>query len=135
MTPQMAAIIEDVARECGVDQSLILKRKVRKNATGQVLFARVQVAKRMRAAGYSMIQIGDALFRDHSTIVYYLHRYKPRKPAWHKPVIYHLRCHGCGLCTFRTPEPPPPPPIPRNRFLIPYAGADFHGEYRWKERA
>jgi hypothetical protein len=136
VTPQMQAIIEDVARDCGVDQSEILKRKVRQNATGQVLFARVQIAKRMHMAGYSTVQIGDALFRDHSTIVYYLNRYKPppSKRAWRPPSVRHLFCVGCRLCTFRADGPPPPPmpPNPRKRYLIPYAGVDK--KERWKER-
>lgn len=125
MTPQARRIIHEVAAERGVTPAQIVSRCRRQ----KVFRARVEVARRLDARGYSTTQIGAALGHDHTTIVYYLGRAKKKPtpeppPRWRKPRIAHLsRCKRL---------PVPEPPKPRKRYLVPYAGA-YMPEYEWRE--
>lgn len=120
MTPQARAIIKEIAELRGIDPLLIVGRcrKVK------VFRARVEVAKRLRARGYSSPRIGEMLNKDHSTVLYYLGHgdYKATLPRWHAPKVRHLRWLA----------PTRPTPSRCRRYLIPYVGAD--SSYVWKER-
>ena len=119
--PQAARdIIMEIAELRGVDPHLIVSR-CRKN---KVFRARVEVAKRLDARGYSSPRIGQILNHDHTTIVFYLGRgkKKPSRPIWRAPRVRHVRFIKA-----------PPPPKPIRCYLKPYAGADMT-EYQWMER-
>lgn len=131
MTPQARAIIVEVARSFRVEPAKI-SSVGRKQA---LVLARVEVARRLDARGYSTSKIGTILQRDHTTIVYYLGRgkraQKPPPVKWRKPRIAHLKCRHCRRCYF--PGPKPETPEPTKCYLVPYAGA-FMPEYDWRER-
>lgn len=143
MTPRARAIIRQVAAACGVSP----KRIVSRERTDAVVYARMEVARRLDGFGYSSSRIGEMLCRDHTTILFYLGRGKkpPPQPRWKRPTISHLNCF-CQQCSFPgetfglvdacelTVVMAPPPPQERKRYLIPYAGAHWP-EYEWKERA
>jgi len=127
MTPQARAIIREVAATCAVAPANIFTRC----RTRAAVHARIEIAKRLRARGYSTPQIGRVLNRDHTTIVYYLGTAKRTVAPllWRKPIIRHLNCFCC-----REPkEPKVKTPKPDRRFLAPYAGA-YMPEYDWKEK-
>lgn len=118
-------IIAEVAARRGVDPRDIL-RACRKP---KVFRARIEVAERLRARGYSSPQIGRCLNKDHTTVLYYLGLLSRKvsdeqKPRWRKPHIRHLA---------RIKMLPPPQPEERQLYLLPYAGA-YMKEYHWKER-
>ena len=124
MTPLAHKVIQDVAAEWGINAEL-LTAKCRRP---RIVWARVDVVKRLHAQGYTTYMIGKQLSCDHSTVLYYLGRYtkkKPTTPKWSAPTVRHLRWIKVGK------KPREPEKI--TRYLIPYAGADFT-EYRWKER-
>lgn len=124
MTPQARDIVREVAAQYGVDEARILG-KCRKE---KVFRARIEIAKRLDARGYSTPRIGAILNKDHTTILFYLGRISgqkptpPKKPKWRKPHVRHLY--------FVRPRPLPEK---RKFYLIPYVGA-YMPEYEWKER-
>jgi hypothetical protein len=119
MPPRARAIINEIASTRGIDPKLIMGRCRKK----KVFRARVEVAERLAAIGYSTPRIGRILNHDHSTIVFYLGRgkKKPSTPVWRAPKVRTLLVIK-----------PEAPPKPRKRYLKPYAGADWR-EYQWKE--
>lgn len=122
MPPQARTIIEMVATERGVDPHKIVSPcRVKK-----IYRARIEVARRLDARGYSTTRIGAILNHDHTTIVFYLGRgkKKPARPIWRTPMVKHVR--------FIKPRKPPHPKQIRF-YLQPYAGADMT-EYHWQER-
>jgi hypothetical protein len=124
MTPFAQQVIQDVAAKWGINPELIAGKCRRK----RVVCARIDAAKRMKAAGYTATKIGKQLGCDHTTVLFYLGRRKGRKPPqpdWHAPEVRHVRWLKVpgGL---RAPDKV-------ERYLVPYAGADWT-EYRWKER-
>ena len=114
-------IVDEIAEEFGTTPELILG-KCRAHLLMQ---ARVEVAKRLDARGWSSKQIGRVLNRDHTTIIFYLGRgkKKPSKVYWRAPRVRHL-------CWIRTK----PKKEQRKFFLIPYAGYD-PTEYKWRRNA
>lgn len=124
MTPRARTIIREVAELRGVDPALI----VQPCRVSKVYRARMEVAQRLAAeCGYSTPAIGRILNHDHTTILFYLGRFKkkpgperitkPRKRVWKMPRVRHLRWVK----------------RPTRLFLVPYAGADMT-DYHWKER-
>lgn len=126
MTPQARAIIREVAATCAVAPANIFTRC----RTRAAVHARIEIAKRLRARGYSMPQIGRVLNRDHTTIVYYLGGAKRTVAPllWRKPIIRHLNCFCC-----REPVEPKVKTKLDRGYLVPYAGA-YMPEYNWKEK-
>lgn len=130
MTDQSRQIVREVAQRRGIDPKEIM-RKCRET---RVVYARIEVAKRLDQLSYTTSQIGKALKQDHTTIVYYLGRAKKKpKPEpevlpmpkrmrkWRAPRVRHVRWlvrQG---------------PADRDRYLVPYAGADM-SEYHWSKR-
>jgi hypothetical protein len=121
MTPQAREIIREVGALRGLNPLAIIGKSRNK----RLMFARVEIAKRLVARGYTTTRIGAVLNRDHTTIVFYLERgcKRPSKPKWHPPRISHLRSMKRK-------------PLPENRkhYLTPYAGA-YMPDYEWKVRA
>jgi hypothetical protein len=120
MTPWARQVIFEVAELRGVDPKKIVGQCRHK----KVFRARMEVARRLSARGYSTSRIGAILDKNHTTIVFYLGRGKkqPSKPLWRTPKIRHL-------CFVK----PRPVPAKRKFYLAPYAGA-YWPEYDWKER-
>ena len=129
MTPQARAIIREVA----ASRVVTLAKLIGRCRSARVVHARVEVAKRLRARGYSTPRIGAILNKDHTTIVFYLGtgKKKPMPLLWQKPRIRHLNCY-CNRCYFPT-ETSVAEPMPTKRYLVPYAGA-YPPEYDKKER-
>lgn len=118
MTPQARQIIREVAADRGLHPlQIVSKSRIRK-----VFRARIEVAKRLHARGYSSPRIGAILGHDHTTIVYYLgrarRRPKPEPPrTWRKP-------HIKFLALVPRLKPAKPVQIRKRDGLIPYAGAE-----------
>lgn len=119
MTAQSRAIIREVAQRRHLDPVMIVsKRKHLK-----LMWARIEITKRLNACRYSTNQIGRILNRHHTAISYYLGHLKGKTPTheskqrWRKPQIVE----------FDSIKPKV------RRYLIPYAGADMR-EYHWQER-
>ena len=126
MPEQARAIILETAAQHSIDVSNVVRRCRIK----AVYRARVEIAKRLSARGYSTSQIGRFLNHDHTTIVFYLGnaKKKPAPPKWRTPKVRHLRfIHPAK------PEPPPKKPKRPKLYLIPYAGADMR-DYVWTPR-
>jgi hypothetical protein len=131
MTPLARKIIDEVAEAHDVCPTSILT----KSRQQRLVFARVEIAKRLRAHGYTTTQIGRALNRNHCTVCFYLGNTTTKKPKlqpkWKRPRVRHLNCY-CKLCYFPVePVEEPAPPTPKRPYVVAYAGAS----YRWKERA
>jgi hypothetical protein len=90
-TPQAREIIREVAKAYGICPLRIVSTCRRSSLPAY--YARIEVAKRLRARGYSMYRIGAILNRHHSTVLYYLgkaHR-KAAPPRWRRPRIRFLK--------------------------------------------
>lgn len=122
MTPGARSIVDEVAAHYGLDPGLLISPC----RVERVFRARIEVAKRLRAIGYSMPRIGKVLNKDHTSIVYYLGRgkKKPKPPKWRAPRVRHLSFNK---------QMRKPPRTQRRYYLRPYAGA-YWPEYEWKER-
>lgn len=118
MTPQARQIIGEIAALRGVPLPLLTGRCRRYC----VVSARIEIALKLNARGYSTTRIGMILQRDHTTIVYYLGRGKRHaaRRRWRAPKVRHLRWLT-----------PPALRLPK-RYLRPYAGA-YMPEYHWEE--
>jgi tRNA nucleotidyltransferase (CCA-adding enzyme) len=119
MTPQARQIIRDVAAEHCVDPMKIAG----KCRSAPVVHARIEVAKRLVARGYSTTRTGQILGKDHTTILFYLGNGK-RKPAPEKygpPKWSTARNRGWK----KFPKP--------KREKVLYAGADMK-THKWRER-
>lgn len=125
MSPVTYEIVSDVSARYGLSIELIVGRC----RAHSLLLARIEIAKRLRERGYKKAQIGRVLNRDPSTVVFYIGsgKRKPAKRRWRAPRVRHLHW---------TRSEPPPAAVKamRQRFLIPYAGADMT-EYVWRRRA
>jgi hypothetical protein len=129
-------IIEQVAAEFFLAPQQINSQR---HSRGNVLAARVEIAKRMDAEKIERRYIQEALGGiDHTMVSFYLGRLTRVKPTglrWRKPRIKHLACHNCKLCYF--PEAKPVVPVKKRsaapRFKLPYAGFDPR-EYAWRTR-
>jgi hypothetical protein len=126
VTPQARAIIREVA----ASHVVTLANLIGRCRSARVVHARVEVAKRLRARGYSTPRIGAMLNKDHTTIVFYLGtgKKKPLPLQWRKPRIGHLDCSCC-----REPKTPKAKTKLDRGYLMPYAGA-YMPEYDWKEK-
>ncbi|WP_084030856.1 hypothetical protein [Bradyrhizobium paxllaeri] len=147
MTPRMREIIRQVAAEHGLHPVEVATRKTK----SRYVLARVDAARRLRAARYSTMQIGAALGVDHSTVSLYLGHHTRKQPPtmgrWHKPHVRLMR--GSRLRAFLrgeklsdylarqlalpAPDSAQKPPKRRRRYLVPYAGAG--PDYQWKVRS
>lgn len=121
-------IINEVAETYGVSPEMIVSERRSLN----LVAARKDIAEMLDARGYTSPQIGRALNRDHTTVIYYLGRAKRKaRPALIGPITKAV-ARGRG---WRPPpkKETPPPASRRNLYLVPYAGADLT-DYKWKER-
>lgn len=110
MTPQARQIIREVAAECRVEPLKIIG----KCRSAPVVHARIEVAKRLVARGYSTPRIGQILGKDHTTILFYLGngKKKPTPEKYGPPKWSTARNRGWR----KRPKPEP--------VLVPYAGAE-----------
>lgn len=142
MTPYAWEVITQVAGRRRLEPRLIIAK--RKRNAYRVVMAIQEVARLLSERGYSYARIGQILNKDHTTVGYYLGSGKRAsfcRPRWKTPHIAHLRCQGCSRCRIgdaplpklRAPGATCWPLLPKNRYLIPYVGAD-PGEYVWKRR-
>lgn len=132
MTPRARQIIREVATCYGVSPELL----VSKCRVHRLLPARIEIAKLLRARGYSTPQIGRIMNRDHTTIVFYLGNLEkvPAKPRWHRPRIKTIWKAKKPTRAELLADKLVPPREKRVLYLRPYAGA-YMPEYQWKERA
>lgn len=125
MTAQAREIIWEVALRRNVSPSKIISScRLRR-----VYRARIEVAQRLHERGYSSSRIGAVLNHDHTTVLYYLGRFKnkpsPEVVRWRRPRIKYLTL-------VKTLPPDEPPTRFVKLYMVPYAGAD--PDDRWKER-
>jgi hypothetical protein len=111
MPPRARAIILETCALRGIAvEKIVNKCRIRK-----VCYVRIEIARALKACGYTSPQIGRFLRKDHTTILFYLGVLK-RKPValkWSAPKIRHLR-----YIIVRATKPAPKP-APRR-----YAGWD-----------
>jgi Bacterial dnaA protein helix-turn-helix len=127
MSPVAWEIMCDVSTRYNLTPDLIAGRC----RAYRLVLARAEVAKLLRERDYTTSQIGRVLNRDHTTIVFYLGtgRKQVSQPRWHRPRVKHLH-----WIRPKVEEPSPKQSVAwRDRYLIPYAGADMT-EYVWRER-
>lgn len=125
MSPLTYEIVSDVSARYGLSIGLI----VGPSRAYRLVLARVEIAQRLHARGYTNAQIARVLHRDRTTVVYYLGGNKnrsPPKPRWRRPRVRHL-------CWLKVEQPPKVLKEMRRQFLVPYAGADMT-EYVWRRR-
>ena len=68
-------IVSSVSKETGVSEAKIYNHL----RTKKVWAARLEVYKRLRADGYSYPEIGEAMGRDHSTILRVIKRHEEKR--------------------------------------------------------
>jgi len=74
--PHWRNVVDDIARRHGVTYARAIAKGKRRNAT---LPARVEMARALRAEGWSSTMIGRKLNRDHTTILLYLGHLKKQR--------------------------------------------------------
>lgn len=72
---EITTVLEMVETETGITAEQMYKAR----RYGEVVLARIAVAKRLRALGYSLTQIGTVLNKDHTSVIYYLKQPVPKR--------------------------------------------------------
>lgn len=99
MTPAAKTIIADIARECGLEPYQFIDARSRRP---KFVRARIKVAKRLRAIGYSASRIGAVIGREHSTVLFYLGGLARKPKPEHRRLISGAEsctCHFIGAGT------------------------------------
>jgi chromosomal replication initiation ATPase DnaA len=67
--PGWRSIVDDITRRHGTTYARVIAKGPRRNAT---LVVRVEIARALRAEGWSSPRIGRLLNRNHTTVLWYL---------------------------------------------------------------